>query len=323
MAFVLPFPLIRCIIYGMGDKVKNALVVLGPTASGKTRLGVHLADALGGEILGADSRQVYRGLDIGSGKDLNEYELNGHRIPFHLIDIAGLESEFSVFAYQKAFYDAFELVRARGALPIVVGGTGLYLEAVLKGYRMADVPPNPALRADLSILSDDDLAKRLRKLRPALHNTTDLDDRERTVRAIEISEYTLIHPPEPAPEIHPLLLGVRWERPLLQRRIAQRLKARLDAGLIEEVQHLHDYGYSWERLELLGLEYRFVAQYLQGVILNRNDLFQKLNAAIAQFAKRQETWFRRMERNGADIQWLHRGDLSEAMAAIAASQELG
>lgn len=300
----------------MEKQTKNALVILGPTASGKTRLGVQVAHALGGEILSADSRQVYRGLDIGSGKDLSEYVVDGHPIPYHLIDIVDLDMEFSVFAYQKTFFEAFEQVRQRAKLPVVVGGTGLYLEAVLKGYRMVEVPENAALRAELAELAPESLAERLRRSKPDLHNITDLTDLQRAIRAIEIAEYSRTHEPEPSPEIRALVLGTRWERPVLLRRIAARLKARLDAGLIHEVQRLLDQGHSWERLELLGLEYRFVAQYLQGKIKNRNDLFQKLHSAIGQFAKRQETWFRRMERHGARIHWVDRADFDAAMRVI-------
>lgn len=301
---------------GMTTPKSNALVVLGPTASGKTTLGVQLARLLGGEILSADSRQVYRGLDIGSGKDLEEYRQGGAPVPYHLIDLVDLTTEFSVFNYQQAFYATFEDVRARGVLPVVVGGTGLYLEAALSGYRMVAAPENPALRAELQQLDDNALRARLVALRPDLHNRTDLDDRERTVRAIEIAEYAREHEPPPAPEIRPLILGTRWDREVLRERIAQRLKERLDHGMIEEVEALHAAGYSWERLELLGLEYRFVAQFLQGTIKNYNDLFQKLNAAIVQFAKRQGTWFRRMERHGTTIHWVDEADLNMAMHLV-------
>jgi tRNA dimethylallyltransferase len=294
----------------------NTLVVLGPTASGKTTLGVALAHGLGGEILSADSRQVYRGLDIGSGKDLEEYEVDGTAIPYHLIDMVGLEEEFNVFAYQKAFFTAFEDLRARKKLPVVVGGTGLYLEAVLSGYTMVDAPENPQLRAELATLSDDELLTRLLTLKPKQHNRTDSEDRERLVRAIEIATHAQTHKPEPGPEITPLVLGTAWDRPVLRRRIAARLKQRLDEGMIAEVEALHGAGHSWERLELLGLEYRFVAQFLQGHIKSHNDLFQKLNAAIAQFAKRQETWFRRMEKRGTEIHWIPEADLGAALDVI-------
>lgn len=300
----------------MDAERETTLVVLGPTASGKTRLGAQLAHEFNGEILSADSRQVYRGLDIGSGKDLNEYMVEGAPVPYHLIDLVDLDTEFNVFMYQQAFFEAWERIQDHGKLPVVVGGTGLYLEAVLKGYRMVEAPENPALRSELADLSLEQLTERLRALKPDLHNTTDIKDRERCIRAIEIAVFGQTHTPEPAPPLRPLVLGARWPRPVLLNRISRRLKERLDSGLIEEVEHLHDYGYSWPRLELLGLEYRFVSQYLQGLIKNRNDLFQKLNAAIAQFAKRQETWFRRMERNGVEIHWIDRAHAEDALRVV-------
>jgi len=291
----------------------NLLVVLGPTASGKTRLGVELARCFDGEIISADSRQVYRGMDIGSGKDLTEYD----SIPHHLIDIVEPAYEFNVFEFQRRFLEAFGDIRQRSRLPVMVGGTGMYLDAVLKGYRLVEVPEDQNLRRELATLTMDVLAERLRSANPRLHNTTDLFDRERLVRAIEIAVYERDHTPEPLPEIRPLVLGIRWERSVLRQRITDRLRARLDHGLIEEVARLHAEGIPWERLEFYGLEYRFVAKHLQGE-LNRNDLFQKLNSAIHDFAKRQDTWFRRMERNGTSIHWLDGADdpLTEAMKII-------
>ncbi len=303
----------------MAKRDYNTLVVLGPTASGKTTLGVRLAHELGGEILSADSRQVYRGLDIGSGKDLDEYEVDGQAIPYHLIDIVGLEEEFSVFAYQQAFFAAFEEVCTQDKLPVVVGGTGLYLEAALSGYRMVEAPENPELRAELEGLPQEELAVRLRAIKPDQHNVTDLSDRERTVRAIEIAAHAQDHAPGPAPQINALVLGTRWPREELRKRIATRLRERLDAGMIEEVERLYDEGHAWERLERLGLEYRYVARFLQRVILNRNDLLQKLNGEIGRFAKRQETWFRRMERKGTEIHWVDRADFDAAMAVVRAA----
>lgn len=294
----------------------NTLVVLGPTASGKTRLAVGLAGALGGEILSADSRQVYRGLDIGSGKDLSEYSVEGRPIPYHLIDCADLSEEYSVFHFQRDCFAAWEAVMARETLPILCGGTGLYLDAVLSGYRLVEAPENPTLRAELGGLDDDALAAQLRALQPEQHNTTDLGDRARMIRAIEIAAYSKDHPAPPAPPVRPLILGVAWPRQVLWERIGQRLKARLAEGLIEEVERLHEAGASWECLELLGLEYRFVSQYLQGEIRSKNDLFQKLNVAIRQFAKRQDTWFRRMERRGAVIHWIPEGRLDAALAVL-------
>ena len=299
----------------------NALVVLGPTASGKTRLGVHLARTFNGEILSADSRQVYRGLDIGSGKDLSEYELDGVRVPYHLIDIVDLDYEFNVFDYQQRFYEAFEQICARGALPVLVGGTGLYLEAAVRGYRMVAAPRNDALRAELEEMTDSEIVARLVAAKQGrLHNTTDLESRDRIIREIEIAEYARDHEPPPAPDVRPLVLGTLWDRAELRRRILVRLKERFDAGMLDEVRHLHDdLHYSWERLERLGLEYRFMAEYLQGKGGNRNDMVQKLWSAICQFAKRQETWFRRMERNGTQIHWIPRGDFNVAKAVVEAA----
>jgi tRNA dimethylallyltransferase len=291
----------------------NLLVILGPTASGKTRLGVELARRLDGEIVSADSRQVYRGMDIGSGKDLAEYG----GVPYHLIDILEPGAEFNVFLFQRLFLEAFAAIRERGRLPLLVGGTGMYLESVLKGYRLVEVPQDPALRAELAPLSVEALADRLRAVSTRLHNTTDLLERDRVVRAIEIARYERDHPPEPLPAIRPLVFGVRWERAVLRERITRRLRERLEGGLIEEVARLHAAGVPWERLEFYGLEYRFVARFLRGE-LSENDLFQKLNSAIHDFAKRQDTWFRRMERGGTVIHWLDgTGDpLAEALAVI-------
>jgi len=277
----------------------DTIVILGPTASGKTRLGAGIAREMDGEIVSADSRQVYRGMDIGTGKDLEEYG----DVPYHLIDILDPGEEFNVFRFQRLCFAAVEEIRAGGRLPVIVGGTGLYLDAVLRGYRMVEVPEDPELRAALCLLPGEELASRLLALNPRLHNTTDLLDRERLVRAIEIADYERSHEPEPLPELHPVVFGVRWERSVLRERITTRLEARLASGMIEEVERLHRRGVPYETLEFYGLEYRFVARFLKGE-LNRNDLFQKLNSAIHDFAKRQETWFRRMERQGVAIHWL-------------------
>ncbi len=279
----------------------NLLAVLGPTASGKTRLAVALAEELGGEIISADSRQVFRAMDIGTGKDLHEY---GH-VPYHLIDICEPGNEFSVFAFQRLFIQAFEEITGRGRLPLLCGGTGMYLDAALRGYRLVKVPEDEALRAELKQKCDAELAAMLRELRPDQHNSSDLTDRDRTVRAIEIARHEALHrsDPEPFPDIRPLVIGIRWERPELRRRITERLGQRLESGMIQEVERLHDSGISWERLDYYGLEYRFVGAYLRGES-NRNDLFQRLNGAIHAFAKRQETWFRRMEKHGVNIHWV-------------------
>ncbi len=296
----------------------NLLVILGPTASGKTRLGVAAARHFGGEILSADSRQVFRGMDIGTGKDLAEYG----EVPYHVIDIVDAGCEFSVFDFQERFITAFEQIRKRDRLPVLVGGTGLYLDAALRGYRLAKVEENPALRAELAKLSLEVLQQRLLELRPEQHNTSDLQDRSRLVRAIEIAEVERDATPLPLPVIEPLVFGVHFERPALRRRITERLKQRLNEGLIEEIDTLHQSGVPWEALEYYGLEYRLVARHLQGQ-LNRNDMFQKLNSAIHQFAKRQETWFRRMEKQGVAIHWLDgAGDPLTELLRVAAERGL-
>lgn len=296
----------------------NLIVVLGPTASGKTRLGVQLAEKLGGEIISADSRQVFRGMDLGTGKDLAEYG----DVPYHLIDIRAGGEEFSVFDFQQLFYDTFTDITARNRLPLLVGGTGLYLEAALGGKRMLAVAENPALRRELASLDDEQLRQRLLDLRPRQHNTTDLNDRDRLVRAIEIAsgEDAAAGDIDPPPAIRPLVFGTRWERTVLRRRITQRLQERLDTGMIAEVEQLLDAGVTHASLEYYGLEYRFISRHLQGE-LNRNDMVQKLNSAIHQFAKRQETWFRRMERRGTVIHWLDgTGDMLGAALEIIRAQ---
>jgi tRNA dimethylallyltransferase len=277
----------------------NLLVLLGPTASGKTRLGAALARQTNGEIISADSRQVYRGLDIGSGKDLHEYG----DTPYHLIDIVEPSDEFNLFLFQRLFLQSFNAIGTDGKLAILVGGTGLYLDAVLQNYTLVEVPENQALRDELADLPSEALVERLQRLSPKLHNSTDLLKRERLVRGIEIASYQQDHPPEPLPDISPLVMGIRWERQLLKKRITDRLKERLAGGMIEEVAALHASGIPWSKLDFFGLEYRYAGLYLQGEI-NRNDLFQKLNSAIHDFAKRQESWFRRMERQGINIHWL-------------------
>jgi tRNA dimethylallyltransferase len=295
-----------------GNKRCRLLVVLGATASGKTRLGVELAKRLGGEIVSADSRQVYLGMDIGTGKDLHEYD----GVPYHLIDVAPPGHEFNLFQFQRLFLACFADISGRGLLPVLVGGSGMYLDCVLRGYRLTEVPENPQLRRELSLLSMDELTERLRMSNPKLHNRTDLTEHPRLIRAIEIAEFRG-EESEPWPEIEPLTLGIRWERSALRERITKRLKERLAAGMIEEVERLHQQGTSWEQLEFYGLEYRYLARHLKGE-LSRNDMFQKLNSAIHDFAKKQENWFKRMESHGTRIHWLDgAGDpLSEALAVI-------
>lgn len=281
----------------------DLLVILGATAGGKTTLAVEVARALGAEIISADSRQVYRGMDLGTGKDLAEYGAT----PYHLIDIAEPGTEYNLFSFQRDCFAAIEDIRSRGRLPLICGGTGMYLDAVLRGYRLVEVAENLDLRAELAPLSDDELRARLLVLKPQQHNRTDLGDRERLLRAIEIAVgESAVLPLSPPLSITPLVFGLRWPREVLRQRIAVRLQQRLDEGMIDEVARLHDQGVSWESLEFYGLEYRFIAQHLQGK-LNRNDMIQKLRSAICQFAKRQETFFRRMEKKGVEIDWLDGG----------------
>jgi tRNA dimethylallyltransferase len=286
----------------------NLIVILGPTASGKTTLAAQLAKELGSEIISADSRQVYRGMDLGTGKDLSDYCVEGVAIPCHLIDIVDPDVDFSVFDYQQRFFRCFAEISARGVLPILVGGTGLYLESVLQGYRMCAVSENPSLRNELAQEPMESLVWRFLAIRPGAHNRSDLLDRSRLIRAIEIAEHSRHYRLLPAvPRIEALIVGVRWERSLLRERITGRLRQRLAAGMIEEVRALRAKGISGERLHYFGLEYRYIGLYLQGN-LDYQTMFQTLNTKIHQFAKRQETWFRRMERKGTIIHWLAGAD---------------
>ncbi|MCF6267974.1 MAG: tRNA (adenosine(37)-N6)-dimethylallyltransferase MiaA [Desulfuromusa sp.] len=292
------------------------LIIQGATASGKTGWAIRLARHFSFEIISADSRQVYRGMDLGTGKDLHEYG----DIPYHLIDIAEPGSEYNVFQFQCDCFDSIETIWQRQRLPIICGGTGMYLDAVLSGYRLVAVPPNQQLRDELELFSDNALRQKLLQLKPDQHNRTDLEQRERLVRAIEIAvgEQSAIEDLPPLPKISPRVFGIKWPREVLRKRIAVRLRQRFDAGMIDEVQQLHNAGVAWKKLEFYGLEYRLIAQYLQGQF-NQNDLVQKLRSAIGQFAKRQETFFRRMEKRGIEICWLDgEGDVFEELCEIMA-----
>lgn len=296
----------------------NLVVILGPTASGKTRLAVRLAWELGSEILSADSRQVYRGMDIGTGKDLEDYRIEGRVIPYHLIDIVEPDYEFNVFEYQARFYEAFEKLVSRGLKPVLVGGTGMYLSSVLEEYRMEQVPENQELRESLKDEPLDGLRQRLLELNPTLHNTTDLLDRSRLLRALELAAFSrapgeAVQPDRPP--IAPVIVGIQWDRELLRKRIARRLKDRLEAGMIEEVKGLHRSGISWERLHFWGLEYRYAALYLQGKI-SHGEMVEQLTVRIGRFAKRQETWFRRMERHGIAISWIEGDDYARLKEVV-------
>jgi tRNA dimethylallyltransferase len=298
-------------------KTYNLIVILGPTASGKTRLAARLAAGIGAELISADSRQVYRGMDIGTGKDLAEYVVDGKPVPYHLIDVAEPGHLFSVFEFQQRFYECFREITKRGRMPLVVGGTGLYIESILREYRMLPVPENASLREELARQGMEELAARLLRLNPTLHNTTDLTGRERLIRAIEIAEHSSKHLSKEGmerPDIVPLVIGVRRDRAVTRERITKRLRERLGQGMIEEVQRLHDSGISWERLDEMGLEYRYVSLFLQGK-LTYEEMFKTLNIRIQQFAKRQDTWFRGMERRGITIHWIEGAD-NEMLRAV-------
>ena len=280
------------------------ITILGPTACGKTSFAVNLANKFGGEIISADSRQVFKGMDIGTGKDLDEYIIDGNKINHHLIDIREPGYEYSVFEFQKDFVDAYKRIEVQNKIPILCGGTGLYIESVLKGYHLSNVPENPILRKSLEPLTDEELTEIL-KTYISLHNNTDTETRERLIRAIEIQEYQSSNPESyiEMPTIKSLVIGVVYPRDIVLKRIVQRLEQRLNSGMIDEIQKLLNSGIPSERLIKYGLEYKYVTMYLMGNI-TYSEMFEKLNIAIRQFAKRQMTWFRRMERNGINIEWI-------------------
>lgn len=295
----------------------NLISVVGPTASGKTALAVRLAAELGGEVISADSRQIYRGMDIGTGKDLEEYNWAGKSIPYHLIDIVEAGAKYNVFEYQNDFLRVWEDCQKRGVFPVLCGGSGLYVEAVLKGYKLLAVPVNEELRASLGGLTLTELAERLANYK-RLHNTTDVDTVKRAIRAIEIEEYYCTHPYEEKdfPELHSLTVGVDVSREVRRERITARLHARLQEGMVDEVKRLLDSGIKPEDLIYYGLEYKYLTLYLTGE-LGYEEMVEKLNVAIHQFAKRQMTWFRKMERDGFDIHWLDASlSLDDKMAQI-------
>lgn len=293
----------------------NLVVILGPTASGKTSLAVKLAAEIDGEIISADSRQVYRGMDLGTGKDLSEYTNESHSIPYHLINIIDPEDEFNLFQFQRRFVQCFSEITDRKRFPVLVGGTGLYLESVILNYRLPEAPEDPELRRRLTQLDMDTLVDiYLSQTGGTAHNRSDLTDRNRLLRAIEIAgkgrDNLESHEQEVLCSITPITIGIRWDRAELRERISKRLKARLDAGLVEEVKGLKEGGLAWERLDAFGLEYRYVSWYLRDR-LTYEEMFKNLEIKIHQFAKRQETWFRRMERRGVDIYWVNGNDYDE------------
>ncbi|MDP2364686.1 MAG: tRNA (adenosine(37)-N6)-dimethylallyltransferase MiaA [Ignavibacteria bacterium] len=334
----------------------DLITILGCTATGKTKLAVQLADYFNGEIISADSRQVYRGMNIGTGKDLSEYSFAGKQIPFYLIDIIDPTEEFNLYSFQQLFYKSFNDILNRKKLPFLVGGTGLYLSSVLQNYNLSKADFETQ-KQSLSVLTDDELREILKDLNPTLHNTTDLNDRERIIKAIAVTKsqqenFSSHFEPDlacrqtgssgeksatnynrdfsaclPGRKVVPLLrndrkgkissltIGVNLAREEIKKRITQRLKKRLDEGMIEEVKSLMDSGVDYDKMIFFGLEYKFIAQYLNGK-LNRNDMFQKLNSAIHAFAKRQMTWFRKMEKEGIIINWIDGPDFNKAKELI-------
>ena len=283
---------------------QELITIIGPTASGKTSLAAALAARLDTEIISGDSRQVYRGMDIGTGKDLADYVVEGQQIPYHLIDIRDAGEKYNVFEYQHDFHRAFAEIRAKGNLPILCGGTGMYIEAVLKGYKLLDVPQNPELRESLKGKSLAELEQLLASYKK-LHNKTDVDSAQRAIRAIEIEEYYRTESPEQneyAP-IRSLIIGVNIDRELRREKISRRLRARLDEGMVDEVRRILASGVKPEDLIYYGLEYKYLTLYVTGV-LSYVEMVSQLEIAIHQFAKRQMTWFRGMERRGFTIHWI-------------------
>ena len=293
--------------------MQKMITILGPTASGKTPVAARLAAEIGGEVISADSRQVYRRMDIGTGKDLADYTVSQRDssfvIPYHLIDIREPGTKYNLFEYQQDFFDVYQDIQSRGAVPILCGGTGLYIEAVLKGYHLSPVPQNQELRDSLEGKSLGELTQMLTELKAKtgsnMHNKTDVDSCQRAIRAIEIETYNLEYPTprRELPAVDSLIIGISIDRELRREKITRRLKARLESGMVEEVKALLDEGIPAEDLIYYGLEYKFVTEYLTGQ-LTYDEMFQCLEIAIHQFAKRQMTWFRGMERRGFKINWI-------------------
>ena len=293
--------------------MQKMITILGPTASGKTPVAARLAMEIGGEVISADSRQVYRRMDIGTGKDLEDYMVSQRDgsfvIPYHLIDIREPGTKYNLFEYQQDFFDAYQDIRSRGKVPILCGGTGLYIEAVLKGYHLSPVPQNQELRDRLEGKTLVELTQMLTELKQKtgsnMHNTTDVDSCQRAIRAIEIETYNIEHPTprRELPPVDSIIIGIDIDRELRREKITRRLKARLDEGMVDEVKALLDEGISPEDLIYYGLEYKFVTEYLMGKT-SYDEMFTRLEIAIHQFAKRQMTWFRGMERRGFKINWI-------------------
>lgn len=286
------------------SKSYNSIIITGPTASGKTALAVQLAASMNGAIISADSRQVYRGLNIGTGKDLFEYSINDVNVPYYLIDVADVSTHFHLYDFITQFYEAFQLVEQQKQLPIICGGTGLYLDAVLKKHELAAIPNNTELRYELELLNKEQLIAKLQSYNTPFEQV-DLSSHKRVVRAIEIADYLSRHtkPKANFVDLKPVIFVLDLPKEIRRNKISARLKQRLENGMIEEVQTLLQNGISHERLQFLGLEYQYVSKYLLHET-GYDEMFVKLETAIHQYAKRQMTWFRKMEREGFTIHWL-------------------
>lgn len=282
----------------------NLIAVIGPTASGKTSFAAHLADVIHGEVISADSRQVYRNMNLGTGKDYDDYRVHGRQIPYHLIDIVKPGERYSVFEFQRDFFKAFGTIRSLGKMPVLCGGSGMYIEAATRGYRLVEVPRNDMLRSELQSKTLHELEEILAGMK-TLHNRTDVDSIDRAVRAIEIESYYHANPgsASPLPPVYPLFIGIMYDRTTERMRITERLELRLQQGMVHEVQQLLASGITPEALDYYGLEYRYITAYLTGR-LDYSTMVKQLNTAIHQFARRQRTWFRKMERNGIEIHWI-------------------
>ncbi|MBK7489831.1 MAG: tRNA (adenosine(37)-N6)-dimethylallyltransferase MiaA [Bacteroidales bacterium] len=294
----------------MDKPMHDIVVITGPTATGKTRLAALVADRLGGEVISADSRQVYRGMDIGTGKDLSDYIVDGRRVPVHMVDIVDAGYRYNVYEYQRDFLRVFEDMSARDVFPVVCGGSGMYVDSIVSGYRLVKVPVNAPLRALLAERSLDELTVMLSHYKN-LHNKTDVDTVKRAIRAIEVADYYANHPIDktPFPVRNPLVMALFVDHETRRQRISDRLRARLDEGMIEEVQRLLAGGIHPDDLIYYGLEYKYITLYLTNR-LTRDEMIQKLEVEIHRFAKRQMTWFRGMERRGITINWID-GNMSD------------
>lgn len=294
----------------------KAVIVTGPTATGKTRLGVSLARRFNGEIISADSRQVYAGMDIGTGKDLADFGQGHDAVPYHLIDIASPLEEYNLNRFLRDAGTALRSIASQGKLPVIVGGTVLYIQALIEGYDLPGGEPDPALRAALNDVPTTELIQRLRNTSPAVFERTDKTQRKRVIRALEIAESaatdTSVKPHAPAlPDLDVLVLAPYYHRQTVHQRIERRLRERLQEGMLDEIRRLHEAGVSWEKMEYFGLEYRYAARHLQG-LLSEEELFTELFTHIRRFCKSQDIWFRKMERGGRVIHWLPEGNLEQA-----------